>query len=179
MNGIRIPKQRGFTIVELLIVIVVIAILATTTIVAYNGIQVRARDARRTSDIASILKGLETYKVLNNEYPRATSIAGDGNWEYSTDTAGTFMEYLSVTFSNKIPVDPVNDLTHRYQYYVYSVGDLASYGCPTHKGSMFVFYANGFENTANMPSSNTSLVCTGRTWSGSTTNYFKYKFENG
>ena len=42
--------KSGFTIVELLIVVVVIAILATITIVAYNGIQNQAKDsALRTS----------------------------------------------------------------------------------------------------------------------------------
>lgn len=49
-----ITKQRGFTIVELLIVIVVIAILAAISIIAYNGIQSRARDAQRSNDIATI-----------------------------------------------------------------------------------------------------------------------------
>ena len=40
-------RRTGFTIVELLIVIVIIAILAAITIVAYNGLQQRARDSQR------------------------------------------------------------------------------------------------------------------------------------
>ncbi len=50
-------SKSGFTIVELLIVIVVIAILAAISIVAYNGVQQRARDSKRTSDIGAIVKG--------------------------------------------------------------------------------------------------------------------------
>jgi prepilin-type N-terminal cleavage/methylation domain-containing protein len=61
---IRHEQQReGFTIVELLIVIVIIAILATITIIAYNGIQVRARDSRRLQDMDLIVKGLEIYRT--------------------------------------------------------------------------------------------------------------------
>lgn len=58
-------KQTGFTIVELLIVIVVVAILATISIVAYNGIQARARDTMRTDGIAKIERALELYRVDN------------------------------------------------------------------------------------------------------------------
>ena len=50
--------SRGFTIVELLIVIVVIAILAAITIVAYNGVQERARASAITSGINAISKAL-------------------------------------------------------------------------------------------------------------------------
>ncbi len=52
---------RGFTIVELLIVIVVIATLASISVVAYNGIQQRARDSKRVSDINQIAKGLQLW----------------------------------------------------------------------------------------------------------------------
>lgn len=66
-------KQLGFTIVELLIVIVVIAILATISIVAYSGIQGRARDSGRMSDMKTIIKALEIYKINNGTYPSPVS----------------------------------------------------------------------------------------------------------
>lgn len=59
----------GFTIVELLIVIVVIGILAAITIVAYNGIQSRAHDAAIRSDFHNIVTKLEMYRVDNGFYP--------------------------------------------------------------------------------------------------------------
>lgn len=48
----------AFTIVELLIVVVVIAIIAAISVIAYNGIQDRARDAKVRSDIGSIVKAV-------------------------------------------------------------------------------------------------------------------------
>jgi prepilin-type N-terminal cleavage/methylation domain-containing protein len=56
-------KQTGFTIVELLIVIVVIAILATITVVAYNGVQDRARDSKISADLAVLDKAINAARV--------------------------------------------------------------------------------------------------------------------
>jgi prepilin-type N-terminal cleavage/methylation domain-containing protein len=61
-------RRTGFTIVELLIVIVIIGILATITIVAYNGMQQRARDAIRRSDLATLKTALHTYNVDKGDY---------------------------------------------------------------------------------------------------------------
>ena len=55
-------KQIGFTIVELLVVIVVIAVLAAVMVVTYSNIQGRARDSQRLSDMNAITKALEIYK---------------------------------------------------------------------------------------------------------------------
>lgn len=68
----RASSRRGFTIVELLIVIVVIGILATLTIVAYTGIQDRAKTASLQSDLAQASKQLEIYKFsasTGEQYP--------------------------------------------------------------------------------------------------------------
>ncbi len=62
-------KQTGFTIVELLIVIVVIAILAAITIVAYNGIQARSRNAQTLAAVNVYKKGFGLYAAANQTYP--------------------------------------------------------------------------------------------------------------
>ena len=65
----RLPVRPGFTIVELLIVVVIIAILSSIIIVSYNGIQARAHNARAVSMIKNYVSGFEQYKVLNGSYP--------------------------------------------------------------------------------------------------------------
>lgn len=73
-NVSKYPRQRGFTIVELLIVIVVIAILAAITIVAYNGIQNRAADTAIKSDLRNIANKLAVFNVDNSRYPTAAQL---------------------------------------------------------------------------------------------------------
>ncbi|RYZ77756.1 MAG: prepilin-type N-terminal cleavage/methylation domain-containing protein [Proteobacteria bacterium] len=64
----------GFTIVELLIVIVVIGILAAITIVSFNGIQKRAANTARETELRSWQKTFEVYRAANNgNYPGPTT----------------------------------------------------------------------------------------------------------
>lgn len=62
-------KLKGFTIVELLVVIVVIGILAAITIVSYSGITKRAVDATLKLDLANASKQLKLYQVINDSFP--------------------------------------------------------------------------------------------------------------
>jgi prepilin-type N-terminal cleavage/methylation domain-containing protein len=67
-------RHSGFTIVELLIVVVVIGILAAITIVAYNGITASANDAHRVADVDAVKKFMEIYYVENGYYPASNNI---------------------------------------------------------------------------------------------------------
>ncbi|HJP81311.1 MAG TPA: prepilin-type N-terminal cleavage/methylation domain-containing protein [Candidatus Saccharimonadales bacterium] len=79
----RRPQQElrlsGFTLVELLVVIAVIAVLASIVIVAYNGISMRARNVRIQSDIEGVQKLIETYRVTHGSYPQTTTNT-QANW---------------------------------------------------------------------------------------------------
>jgi prepilin-type N-terminal cleavage/methylation domain-containing protein len=81
-------KQPGFTIVELLIVIVVIAILAAITIVAYSGIQQRARDTRRIQDLAFLSTATKLYAVDNSGDYANTNCGSGGNGWLTSDYDG-------------------------------------------------------------------------------------------
>ncbi|MDB5178053.1 MAG: fimbrial protein pilin [Candidatus Saccharibacteria bacterium] len=144
-------KQKGFTIVELLIVIVVIGILAAITIVAYNGIQQRGRDARRLSDIGAIKKALELYKTDTGTFPTVayTGLGTLDGWEDSSkEAAGEFLTPLKpYGFSGGVTVDPINDATdatmnlarsnkhYGYLYYKYPAGNN---GCDANRGAFYV-----------------------------------------
>lgn len=91
-------KQKGFTIVELLIVIVVIGILAAITIVAYSGIQQRAVAASLTSDLDNGAKLLKLDQVSNSAYPATLALANGGN--NIPASAGTVYQY---TVNNSNP----------------------------------------------------------------------------
>lgn len=78
--------SSGFTIVELLIVIVVIAILAAISIVSYTGIQERARDQRMVAAASQVYKAINMYVSEKGAYPvSGVSCVGTG---YPTDASG-------------------------------------------------------------------------------------------
>ena len=86
-------KANGFTIVELLIAIVVIAILAAITIVAYNGIQQRTKTSAALSAYNTILKKAEAVKAITGSYPASVA---DFELNKETSLAGTGITLSSV-----------------------------------------------------------------------------------
>lgn len=70
VSGVKqLRKDEAFTIVELLIVVVVIAILAAITIVAYNGIQQRSTSSAVQSSVQQAIKKIESQKAVDGSYP--------------------------------------------------------------------------------------------------------------
>jgi prepilin-type N-terminal cleavage/methylation domain-containing protein len=64
--------QRGFTIVELVVVVAVIGILATITVTSYRGVQESGYDASVQADFASITDMFQIFKLNNGQYPTTT-----------------------------------------------------------------------------------------------------------
>lgn len=82
-------KQTGFTIVELLIVIVVIGILAAITVVAYNGVQNRARNTAAASDLSNNSKKMLSAHAISSIYP--STIEANSSVDYKIKlTAGNY-----------------------------------------------------------------------------------------
>jgi len=111
-------KKTGFTIVELLIVVVVIAILAAITVVAYNGIQNRAKQSAVQSALSQATKKIMLYAVVNGDaYPIQLSEAGvqsdpKTTYQYSSDNSTSNRTFnLSVTTSDGLSYNTSNTQT--------------------------------------------------------------------
>jgi general secretion pathway protein G len=70
-------KESGFTIVELLIVIVVIGILAALVVTTFSGIQRKARDSERQTDINAVHSQVEAYYAQEGKYPTNANLDDD------------------------------------------------------------------------------------------------------
>lgn len=162
----RGTNHSGFTIVELLIVIVVIAVLAGISIVAFSGVQQRARDMSRNSAVTQIRKALETYRAEHGRYPPNQGITTAfsppgfvGQWgvgyEYSVDTRGSWLKTLAnANIASNLPVDPINDNSHYFAYW-------SSLGIGNCQEPLYMLAVIGYETPSNIPKDSKSLNCTG------------------
>ena len=136
-------NKKGFTIIELIVVIAIIAVLASIILVSVNQYQAKARDAKRVADMNQILKALNIYQATYGCIPitYGTTCPGaggysdynSGSWDYSSQPTATpaFMSFLvSSGIMSKVPVDPINNMTgdsspsgtYAYKYYCYDTG---------------------------------------------------------
>ena len=101
--------SRGFTLIELLVVIAIIGILASIGLASFSQVQLRARDARRMSDVQAISKALALYDVNVGAFPISTSV---------TTLTGTDAVSTTLISAETIPAVP-KDPSYPVRAYTY------------------------------------------------------------
>jgi prepilin-type N-terminal cleavage/methylation domain-containing protein len=97
-------KKKGFSLVELLIVIAIIGIITTVVLANVARAKANSRDGKRITDISQLQLALALYLDKNEQYPIGNSIA-------------TLSALIAPDkFVDKIATDPINDSLHKYGY---------------------------------------------------------------
>ncbi len=151
-------KYRGFTIVELLIVIVVIAILAAITIVAYNGIQTRGNNSAAATAAVNVSKKLEAYNALYGNYPASgTSITTQLN----ATTQGTEPNLTGsgITLSASTPSGDARRNTVKVQLCFSGATPTSGTAARGFKVFRYDFSTSAWQSTADQSGGDSSANC--------------------
>ncbi|NMC35911.1 prepilin-type N-terminal cleavage/methylation domain-containing protein [Candidatus Beckwithbacteria bacterium] len=95
-------NKRGFTLIELMVVITIIAILSAVGMSSYKTVSKKSRDSRRKADLEQIRGALELYRADEGEYPVSLPDCGDPL------ASGT------TTYMEQIPCDPTERTDYGY-----------------------------------------------------------------
>lgn len=101
----RLRMGSGFTLLEILVTVVIIAIISTVGLISYRGVLISARDSARKGELRSLKLALEQYQLINGSYPST----GGAWWGESIDGGSqtqTYIPGLAPTYIKKLPNDP-------------------------------------------------------------------------
>lgn len=112
-------SQRGFTLVELLVVVAIISLLSSVVLASLQSARERAQDARRMADMKQLRIALEFYYDINKQYP-----ADPSNTRVSSLTGATnnILPYIE-----PIPTDPTYTGSSGYRYRISNIDGRQSY----------------------------------------------------
>jgi prepilin-type N-terminal cleavage/methylation domain-containing protein len=151
--------QRGFTLIELVVVISILAILSGVLVPRVTNHLRASRDARRLADINAVREAIEQYYQDKGGYPAPNSNSSYGGWDVSSDS--DFIHVLTEEgYLNEDARDPLNDATFHYRYYVYAKD---SYGC-VGSASFYVLGIRSFESSDFAARNKGYFACSGRNW---------------
>jgi len=104
-------NNKGFTLVEVLVVVAIISILMTIMLPNFNTARLKGKDAKRKANMKQIQAALEMYKAdqSNKLYPTNPGVV--------TKTGTNVLSALSLNYLPQFPTDPADPL---YQFYYYT-----------------------------------------------------------
>lgn len=139
--------KKAVTLLELVVVITIIGILATTVIASYDTVRKKSRDTRRKEDLNALKSALVLYYQDKNEYPPSCSPCADEYLSSGTSDNWINSDFLVYMAGSTMPKDPIQtpgDCTSANTYCYFVLGDRKS----------FILFTN-LEN-ANDPELNTN-----------------------
>lgn len=116
-----IKSSRGFSLIEILVVIAIIGILSTIVFASMQQARKKSRDADRISDISQLEAALHTYAITYGRYPSSA----DGTCYYYNSFAanGCLKVLVTAGLFTSLPTDPLNGTytgaPHSDQMYFY------------------------------------------------------------
>lgn len=134
--SLQLKPKRGFTLIELMIAISIIAILSAVGLVTYNSTRMIARDAKRKADLRAISQALELFYAEYKRYPcsgnastnsAATSWLSDSNVANCVSSGVTGSGFsIAPTYMSSVPKDPLQTGSYYYTYYSTNLNGWAS-----------------------------------------------------
>lgn len=109
-------RHKGFTFVELLVVLTIIGVIFAAGIVSYTAITTRSRDTRRKADMEAIRQSLEMCRSLTGAYPDQQYVYSPGSETQSTLSCGA----SGPTLMTHTPTDPKPCVGNTQGLYAYS-----------------------------------------------------------
>lgn len=109
-------NKKGFTLIELLVVIAIIGLLSTLAVVALGNARLKARDAKRLSDLKQLQTALELYYTDQSAYPSGSGISlGTTNYA-CLNGSGFGVAGCGTPYMGQVPLDPLNTGSNVYTY---------------------------------------------------------------
>lgn len=121
---VRVRPQDGFTLIEIMVVMVIIGILATIVGGSFTSSQQKGRDAKRKSELSQLGRALELYFNDHERYPSdggglgkiyACGAAGDSVCEWGDETG--FVDENGNIYMGEMPADPYSGRGREYFYW--------------------------------------------------------------
>lgn len=117
----KISRFKGFTLVELMVVISIISILSAILYANFGSARSTGRDAKRQSDVQNLQTAIELYKKQNGRYP--TQGCGTTGSTFSSESGcATYITGLAPEFISVLPRDPHRGSAAGYSYITNTAG---------------------------------------------------------